>query len=306
LTVTVTADGTPPGAPTLIGGSSGQIAFASARSGTPQIYLINADGTSLQAITNIDAGACQPVWSPDGSRLAFISPCRGRGEFYENIYPDSSLYVINADGSDLRPLTAVPGDFDPAWSPDGKRIAFASLRDGRKEIYLLIVDTGVVTRLTVSTGDVENSQPAWSPDGTLIAYTVKRVDAYQVWVMKPTGQGKEQLVRSGQDLWDYLPIWSQDGGTIFFNQRNLGPTRPWLMSIRYADRATVEPVKLDLPTPIEDVEISPDGSWILFESTDAQGNRDIYYSTITGGNRTRITNDPLSDFDPAWRPAQPP
>jgi serine/threonine protein kinase len=80
--VTATVDGTFIGAPTLIGGSSGQIAFASARTGTPQIYLINADGTSLQAVTDMDEGACQPSWSPDGSQLVFISPCRGRGEFY--------------------------------------------------------------------------------------------------------------------------------------------------------------------------------------------------------------------------------
>jgi serine/threonine protein kinase len=309
LTLTPTVDSAlpVPGAPTLIGGSSGQVAFASARSGISQIYLINADGTSLQMITNVEEGACQPSWSPDGSQLVFISPCRGRGEFYENLYSASSLFVIDADGTDLRPLTTVPGsDFDPAWSPDGGRIAFASLRDGRKEIYLLNVDSGAVTRLTISTGDVENTQPAWSPDGTRITYTVKRFGAYQVWAMAVTGQDKVQLVRSGQQLWDYLPIWSRDGGTIFFNQRNLGPSRPWLMSIRYEERETGRPTRLDLPTPIEDVEFSPDGIWIIFESTDSQGNRDIYYSTVTGGSRTRITDDPMVDFDPAWRPAQNP
>ena len=307
LAFTSTADATPVAGPTLIGGSTGQIAFASVRSGIPQIYLINADGTNLQTVTDMDEGACQPSWSPDGSQLAFISPCRGRGEFYENIYNDSSLYVINADGSGLRPLTVVPGsDYDPAWSPDGKRIAFASSRDGRKEIYLLTVDSGAVIRLTNSTGDIENSQPSWSPFGNQIAYTVKRLDAYQVWAMTDTGQGNVQLVRSGQQLWDYLPVWSPDGETIVFNQRNLGPGRPWLMSIRYADRDSQEPTRLELPAPIEDVEFSPDGLWIIFESTDAQGNRDIYYSTVTGGNRTRLTDDPMVDFDPAWRPVQTP
>ena len=254
-TATATVSGVVPGAPTSIGGSAGQIAFASARSGIPQIYLINTDGTSLRAITNIEQGACQPSWSPDGLQLVFISPCRGRGEFYENIYTDSSLYAVNADGTNVRPLTVVPGsDFDPAWSPDGKQIAFASNRAGRKEIYLLIVDSGAVTRITNSTGDVENSQPSWSPDGSRIAYTVKRFDAYQAWAMLVTGQEKVQLARSGQQLWDYLPIWSVDGLTIFFNQRNLGPTRPWLMSINYDERETAQPTRIDLPTPIEDVE----------------------------------------------------
>jgi Tol biopolymer transport system component len=289
--------------PTTLGGGSGQVAFASARSGIPQIYLVNTDGTNLQPITAMAEGACHPSWAPDGSQLVFISPCRGRGEFYENIYNDSSLFVVNADGTDPRPLTVVPGsDFDPAWSPDGKRIAFASLRDGRKEIYLLNVDSGAVIRLTNSTADIENTQPSWSPSGNQITYTVKRFGAYQVWAMNDTGQGNVQLVRSGQQLWDYLPLWSPDGETIFFNQRNLAPTRPWLMSIRYEDRESQDPTKLDLPTPIEDVEFSQDGSWILFESTDAEGNRDIYFSSVTGGDRTRLTNDPLVDFDPVWRP----
>ncbi len=306
-TFTPTANVSPNAGPTALGGTLGQIAFASDRSGIPQIYLINTDGTDLRPLTNMSEGACQPTWSPDGSLLVFISPCRARAEFFEAIYTDSSLYAINPDGTEQRSLTVIPGsDFDPAWSPDGERIAFASQRDGKKEIYTLTVDSGAVIRLTNSPLGEENTQPAWSPDGKQIVYTRKRLDAYQVWVMADTGQDNVQLVRSGQTLWDYLPFWSTDGTTIFFNQRNLGPGRPWLMSIPFAEFATRDPVRLNLPTPIEDVEFSPDGLWIIFESTDSNGNRDIYYSSVTGGNRTRLTDDPKVDFDPDWRPAPKP
>jgi serine/threonine protein kinase/Tol biopolymer transport system component len=297
---------TPNAGPTPLGGGYGQIAFASARNGTPQIYLINTDGTGLQLITSMDNGACEPSWSPDGSRLVFISPCRTRGEFFDNTYNDSSLYMINADGTGLTTLTIIPGsDNDPAWSPDGTRIAFTSVRDGRKEIYTLAVDTGIVTRLTNSTGDIENSQPAWSPFSNQIAYTVKRFGAYQIWVMSDTGTSNVQIARSGQQLWDYLPTWGTDGQTILFNERSLGPVRPWLMSIRYEDRDSKKPTKLDFPvSPIEDVQFSPDGLWLVFESTDENGNRDIYFATISGGNLTRVTSDPKDEFDPAWRPIQ--
>jgi Tol biopolymer transport system component len=248
-------------------------------------------------------GACQPSWSPDGKQLVFISPCRGRGDFYDNAYKDSSLYLINVDGTGQRALTTIPGaDFDPAWAPDGKRIAFASLRDGRKEIYVLNVDSGAVTRLTNTTGDVENSQPSWSPLGNQIAYTVKRVGAYQIWSMSDTGQGNVQIVRSGQQLWDFAPVWMPDGETILFNQRNLGPSQPWLMTIRFEDREKVDPTMLDWPTPIENVQFSPDGLWMVFEGQNDLGNRDIYFMTITGGDRTRLTNDPKTDFDPVWKP----
>jgi eukaryotic-like serine/threonine-protein kinase len=300
---TATSDGTTNAGPTPLGGG-GQIAFSSTRSGIPQIYLINVDGTGLASITNMENGACQPSWSPDGSQLVFISPCRARGDFYDNAYKDSSLYLINADGTGQTALTTIPGaDFDPAWSPDGDRIAFASMRDGRREIYVLTLKTGAVTRLTNST-DVENTQPSWSPLGNQIVYTVKRVGAYQIWSMSDTGQGNVQVVRSGQQLWDFSPVWMPDGETILFNQRNLGPSLPWLMSIRFEDRETQEPTKLDLQKPIENVRFSPDGLWIVFEGQDETTNRDIYFMTITGGDRTRLTNDPKADFDPVWRPAR--
>jgi eukaryotic-like serine/threonine-protein kinase len=299
-------ESTPVSGPTPFGGGYGQVAFASTRteSGLPQIYLINVDGTGLQMITKMDSGACQPSWSPDGSQLVFTSPCPARGEVNDNLYNNSSLYLINADGTGLKTLTTAPGSaHDPAWAPDGKRIAFTSLRDGRKEIYTLDLDTGAVTRLTNSTGDVENSQPSWSPSGNRIVYTAKRFGAYQVWAMSDTGQENVQLAHSGQQLWDYLPVWFPDDQTVIFDEKNIATaTLPVLMSIRYDERDTKDPTKLELPRPIEDVEFSPDGLWMVFESTGEDGNRDIFFSTISGGDRTRLTTDPKVDFDPTWRP----
>jgi len=63
---------------------------------------------------------------------------------------------------------------------------------------------------------------------------------------------------------------------------------------------------LNFVTPIEDISFSPDGYWLAFEGMDGEGNREIYFITIAGSGRTRLTNDLKIDFDPAWRPPQAP
>lgn len=300
-TATIASSVLPPLVGTPVGGGNGQVAYASSRSGLPQIYLLDLATQNVVQITDMPEGACQAAWAPDGTKLVFTSPCKGM----DDIYYEASLYIVNADGSNLSPVSTVPGgDFDPAWSPDGSSIAFTSLRTAQMEIFLMDLDTQTITQVTNGATSVESRQPAWSPDGSQLAYTVKRLGVYQVWLMNSDGTDQQQIVRSGTSYTDYLPTWSHDGELILFNQRCAKSfCLPYIMRTSSEDRSDEQGVRLPFSAlSIEDVEYSPDGFWLIYEGEEAGENRDIIYMTVTGANRTRLTTDEGLDFDPAWRP----
>ena len=286
----------------LVGGS-GQIAFASGRTGAPQIFLANLNEQVAIQITNMPNGACQPSWSPDGLRLVFISPCEGNEETYFN----SSLYVINADGTGLITLdSSLGGNFDPAWSPDGQTIAFTSKRTGQMEIFSVKVDDPTsLTQLTKGEAKVEARMPAWSPDGSKLVYVVKRLGVYQIWIMNADGTEQTQIIRSGVSYSDYLPAWSPKGDLILFNQRCATKfCNPYLMSTSATDHTNEQGLRVTLTIAlIENVDYSPDGFYLAYEGVGEAGNLDIFYMTLSGGDRVRLTTDLAQDFHPAWRPA---
>jgi dipeptidyl aminopeptidase/acylaminoacyl peptidase len=131
----------------------GQIAFVSKPGGQADIFVTNADGTGRRRLTNNPAKDIGPTWSPDGTKIAFISDRDRAGDF--------EIYVMNADGSGVKRLTDAPGSSGfPAWSPDGSKIAFASDRAGDFEIYVMIADGTGVRRLT--NDPAADLGPAWS------------------------------------------------------------------------------------------------------------------------------------------------
>jgi Tol biopolymer transport system component len=154
---------------------SKQIAFSSDRDGNYEIYRMNADGSSPARLTFNDTEDADPAWSPDGSRIAYGSGyerinyfCGLNGIIQNPLKLDSAInagagdiHVLRLDGTSDVALTTTNNNSDPAWSPDGSQLVFASRRDDNFEIYLMNSDGQAQKRLTQNQpGDLS---PSWSP-----------------------------------------------------------------------------------------------------------------------------------------------
>ncbi len=207
-----------------------KIAFASGRDGISHIFVMNADGTGTTRLTGSQKNDDHPSWSADGSRIVFsregavfVVPAAGGtphrvGHGYGSAmnpayspngkliaydyrkpgYSNREIYVMSADGTGIRPVTRLSYVSGlPAWSPDGKRLAFESNPLRHNEIYTVALDGTHLRQVTTSLTDV--IEPAWAPDGHTIAYSGDGA----IWTV--SGGATTQLT-SGKNN-DSAPAW---------------------------------------------------------------------------------------------------
>lgn len=210
------------------------------------IWMVAVDGGAPRRLTSGDKRDSAPRWSPDGTRLAFVSERQGQKR--------PQLYVMPLDGGESVRLTEVAqGVADPVWSADGRRLAFVSrvggdeerqndgeeprskparvittlkyklngdgfVYDRRSHLFVVQVDDGAVNQLTG--GDANHDEPAWSPDGALLAFTSARHaerdedDASDVWIMPASGGEPRRLTDTAGPVG--RPAFSPDGRTIAY------------------------------------------------------------------------------------------
>lgn len=273
------------------GGGPGKIAFVSERSGLPQIFIIDIDGSELTQLTNIADGACQPTWSPDGQHLLFTSPCQKKAKQY----PNAGIFIMNADGTDVRPLiTLVGGVFDADWS--GVGVAFTYLENNRTGIWIANEDGSEAKR--ISRSNSIDSQPNWSPEGDkLVFVNTSALGSPTIFWMFSDGSfpgtnpeyvTRNQLVSS--------PDWSPTGEYVAYEADNLH-----IFLIEW-DAKGYNEIQLTIKGPNADPAWSPDGQWLAFESWRETANHDIYFMMINGNQQIRLTMDEAWDYQPAWRP----
>jgi hypothetical protein len=182
-----------------------RIVFVAPQAGEPGVYVMDADGTDRVRL----AGGGSPVWSPDGSLIAFVA--------------EGGVTVMNADGSDAR---ALADGVDPAWSPDGTRLAFSRVRCVAdicgSDLYVMNADGSGVRQVVQGSPFDTTDEPAWSPDGSRIVFTRRCCflggEANGLYTIAPDGDPFTQprLLHRGQVVG--RPVWAPDGSSIAFGE----------------------------------------------------------------------------------------
>ena len=225
--------------------NTGRIAFTSLRDGNPEIYVMDADGGNQENLTNHPAYDLEPDWSPDGTKIAFISG-RDGGRFqihvmdadgknviritdgqgtkrHPNWSPDGGKIAFSVDDTEEDYIAVMGADgrnreklenhaWEPSWSPDGKQIAFVSWRDGFGEIY--VIGVGGQGRKRVTHDFAPKGDPSFSPDGRRKAYEAEHEGFSHIFVVGADGKNRVRLTHNEENHW--APAWSPDGQAIAY------------------------------------------------------------------------------------------
>ncbi len=263
-----------------------EIAFVAYQSNTlTEIGLMNADGSNPRRLTENTAHDQAISWSPDGTRLVFMTNRDGNWQ----------IYTMNPDGSDPRNLTNDDGThLFPAWSPDGTRIAYVTQLSGQTDIWVMNADGS--NRQQLTTSDSQESYPAWSPDGTQIAFELVFDENKDLYVMNANGGNVRRLTTTEEAI-DALPLWTPDGQQIVFTTDRDGNPEIYIMNADGSDQRNLT----NSATPDAASSVSPDGQFIGgFMAVNQVAH--AFVIRADGSERVQLTEGTTSVEDVSWRP----
>ncbi len=262
-----------------------RIVFTSKVKGNKELFIMDYDGQNQQQITKVNSIIMSPEWSPAGDKLLFVSFHVKR----------PAIYILDLHSGKITALGSKTGQSQsaPAWSPDGKTIAFTQAIDGNSDIYTVNVDGTNLRRLTTDSS-IETSA-TWSPDGKKIAFVSDRAGSPQIYIMNADGTGQERFTFNGDYNAD--PAWSPRGDKIAFT--SMLDTR-FNIVVKSLDGLVEKQLTADMGRN-DSPSWSADGRHLAFTSTRG-GTKQVYIMNANGNNQIQVTNLPNGASGCSWGP----
>jgi len=277
------------------GMAASRIAFSRKTSdGNQEIYTIDSDGENLRRITSFDALTQQPAWSPDGTRIAYISFRSGEPELYERDLET---------GEDRRIDPGRPGQPNtPSYGPSGDLLAFSLMGSGRSGIFTYNVGRRCCLTHLVG-GRWQDLSPTYSPDGDRIAFNSNRLGTAvpQIYVM-PADGGQPELLSPyvyGEGGYFTSPDWSPVDGKVAFHGR-IERGRYHILVTDVEEPAS-RVLQLTSEGNNEDPSWAPDGRHLVFVGERSYGFGLFVVDTATGRIRTLLSG--MRVRVPSWSPS---
>jgi Tol biopolymer transport system component len=250
------------------------LVYASAAAGNLDLYLLRVGGDRAIQLTSDLADDSRAAFSPDGERIAFRSERDGGG-----------LFVMGATGESVRRVT--DDGFDPAWSPDGKKLVYATewvvdpvSRDATSELWIVEVESGKKTRRLA--GDAV--QPVWSRQGDRIAYWANTSGQRDLWTVQ--AERGDPVAVTTDLATDWSPEWSPDGRWLYFSSDRGGSFNLWRIPIDPATGGAAGP-PLPLTTGVRGMgyaRLASDGSRLSAMAYERSFEQTIYAVESSASN----------------------
>lgn len=225
-----------------------------------------------------------PAYSPDGTKIAFVSNRSGNAE----------IWVSGSDGSNAAPLTSLesPGIIGPQWSPGGENIAFQAYPGGKNDVYVISANGGALRRLTTNSAKKQSKWPSWSRDGKWLYFSTESTG---IWKMPASGGEAVRITPGGGDI----PRESPDGKWLYYAKRD--PDSLWRMPVAGGGEAKVLDAVVEEDWTVGEWTVGKEG--IYFNAVDKNGRSNICLQEFaTGKIRTIGTTERPVEFGMAVSP----
>jgi TolB protein len=267
-----------------IGVFATKICFVTKYADRFELQVADADGYNPEFILSHKEPIISPQWSPDGTRIAYVSFERKKPiVFVHNLLDGTRMVLANFEGSNSA----------PAWSPDGRKLALVLTKDGSSNIYMINPNGTGLERLTNT--EAIDTEPNFSRDGRYILFTSDRAGSPQIYRMRANGEGEaERLTFEGS--YNVTPRHSPDGKSFIFIHRNEGR-----FNVAAVDLATRQMQILTAGGLDQSPTFAPNGKMILYAS-EAKGRGILAAVSSDGRIKQRFTAQSSDIREPAWGP----